>query len=345
MDNQSKNVDKKTLKIINKMYEKITMLEYTRHELHETNYDQTDEVIDNNIFKIKELLDDMYEQSIQKKCGWSSIKPLGIYIRNISSDLNEPVTPDNKERPSVTTPPPAPKKNILNEILDYSSEEDNDDNTVDDGTENMDISSESSGSTSESSDEVDNEEEEEYIDVSAMGNITDDSYGTDGSDEEDFSDDDDDSREALTRERNLGLVDLWSPDIKYDHNKCHSRLWDLGFPKQCPRRKLEDSSLCNMCTKNGSFGGLITGPIATHTPLGCQIPWSNLNISRPSNNEEMSGTGSADSSGEEYDVVMTDVDDTTDSSYGALSIDSDEDEDEDEDEYHDSLCSRCSAEI
>jgi hypothetical protein len=324
MDNQSKNVNKSTLKTINKMYEKITMLEYTRHELHETNYDQTDEV--------------------------SSIQPLGIHIRNLSSDLDEPGTPDNKERPSVTTPPPAPKKNILNEILGYSSDDDNtdnDDNTDDDddntdNTENMDISSESSGSTSESSDE-DDDDDEEYIDVSAMGNITDDSYGTDGSDEEDFSDDDDDSREALLQEEIVGLVDLWSPDIKYDHNKCHSRLWDLGFPKQCPRRKLEDSSLCNMCTKNGSFGGLITGPIAMHTPSGCQIPWSNLNISRPSNNnEEMSENGS-DSSGEEYDVVMTDVDDTTDSSYGALSIDSDEDEDEDE--YHDSLCSRCSAEI
>ena len=162
MENQSKTVNKSTLKTINKMYEKLTMLEYTRHELHHTNYDQTDEVIDNNIFKIKELLDDMYENCIQKKCGWSDIQPLNIHIRNLSSDINEPGTPDNKDRPSVTTPPPAPKKNILNEILDYSSDEDN--------TDNDDTESEAC-SASESSDEF-YDTDDEYIDVSAMGNIS-----------------------------------------------------------------------------------------------------------------------------------------------------------------------------
>ena len=119
MENKSKTVNKNTLKTINKMYEKFTMLEYIRNELKETNYDQTDEVIDNNILKIKELLNDMYENCIQKKCGWSSIQPMGAPIRNLSYELNEPGTPNNKGRSSVTTPPVAPKKNILNEIQRY----------------------------------------------------------------------------------------------------------------------------------------------------------------------------------------------------------------------------------
>lgn len=115
MEKQSKTVNKSTLKTINKMYEKLTMLEYARHELHHTNYDQTDEVIDNNIYKIKELLDDMYENCIQKKCGFS--------IEPITVDLDEAITPVKSHVFSTCTPPPAPRKNILNEILDYSSDD------------------------------------------------------------------------------------------------------------------------------------------------------------------------------------------------------------------------------
>ena len=115
MDKHSSEVNKKTIKVVNKMYEQITMLECIRSEMRYFNYDGNDEIIDGNIFKMKELLDNMYELSIQKKCGWTVFKPLNIE-QPVTPVPKTPVpkTPENKVRPSVTTPPDAPRKNILN---------------------------------------------------------------------------------------------------------------------------------------------------------------------------------------------------------------------------------------
>ena len=161
MDKNSSNVNKKTLKTVNKMYEQLTMLECIRREMRYFNYDGNDEIIDDNIFKMKELLDNMYELSIQKKCGWTVFKPQNIE----QPDTPVPNTPENKSRPSVTTPPDAPRKNILNEILDYDSD-DSESNASDNSVRDMSIvSDESDECAVRSWDSVTDTSDDEYIDI------------------------------------------------------------------------------------------------------------------------------------------------------------------------------------
>ena len=162
MDKNSSNVNKKTLKVVNKMYEQLTMLECIRSEMRYFNYDGNDEIIDGNIFKMKELLDNMYELSIQKKCGWTVFKPRNIEQPGTPS----PNTPKNKYRPSVTTPPDAPRKNILNEILDYDSD-DSESNASDNSGSDMSIVSDESDESLHvrSCDSVTDTSDDEYIDI------------------------------------------------------------------------------------------------------------------------------------------------------------------------------------
>ena len=56
MDKHSSEVNKKTIKVVNKMYEQITMLECIRSEMRYFNYDGNDAIIDGNIFKMKEFM-------------------------------------------------------------------------------------------------------------------------------------------------------------------------------------------------------------------------------------------------------------------------------------------------
>mgnify|MGYP000954997264 CR=1 FL=1 len=159
MDKNSSNVNKKTLKTVNKMYEQLTMLECIRREMRYFNYDGNDEIIDDNIFKMKELLDNMYELSIQKKCGWTVFKPQNIE----QPDTPVPNTPENKSRPSVTTPPDAPRKNILNEILDYDSD-DSGSNASDNSGSDMSIVSDVSLDVM-SCESVTDTSDDDYIDI------------------------------------------------------------------------------------------------------------------------------------------------------------------------------------
>ena len=161
MDKNSSNVNKKTLKTVNKMYEQLTMLECIRSEMRYFNYGGNDEIIDDNIFKMKELLDNMYELSIQKKCGWTVFKP-----RNIEQpDTPVPNTPGNKFRPSVTTPPDAPRKNILNEILDYDSDDSESNASDNTGSDMSIVSDESDECAVRSWDSVTDTSDDEYIDI------------------------------------------------------------------------------------------------------------------------------------------------------------------------------------
>ena len=161
MDKNSSNVNKKTLKTVNKMYEQLTMLECIRSEMRYFNYDGNDGIIDDNIFKMKELLDNMYELSIQKKCGWTVFKP-----RNIEQpDTPVPNTPGNKFRPSVTTPPDAPRKNILNEILDYDSDDSESNASDNTGSDMSIVSDESDECAVRSWDSVTDTSDDEYIDI------------------------------------------------------------------------------------------------------------------------------------------------------------------------------------
>ena len=162
MDKNSSNVNKKTLKTVNKMYEQITMLECIRSEMRYFNYDGNDGIIDDNIFKMKELLDNMYELSIQKKCGWTVFKPIKIE----EPVTPEPKTPENKVKPSVTTPPDAPRRNILNDILDYDSD-DSESNASSNSGSDMSIASDESDESLHvrSWDSVTDTSDDDYIDI------------------------------------------------------------------------------------------------------------------------------------------------------------------------------------
>ena len=159
MDKNSSNVNKKTIKGLNKMYEQLTMLECIRSEMRYFNYDNADEIIDNNIFKMKELLNNMYELSIKKKCGCTVFNPHNIE----QPDTPPPNTPENRVRPSMTTPPGAPRKNIINEIIDYESEDSDSDASDNTGSDMSIVSDESLDVRN--SDSVTDTSDEDYIDI------------------------------------------------------------------------------------------------------------------------------------------------------------------------------------
>ena len=154
MDKNSSNVNKKTIKGLNKMYEQLNILECIRSEMRYFNYDGNDEIIDDNIYKMKELLDNMYGLSIQKKCRWTVFEPHNTE----QPDTPPPNTPENRVRSSMTTPPGAPRKNIINEIIDYESEG-SDSNASDNTGSDMSIVSD------ENNDSVTDTSDDDYIDI------------------------------------------------------------------------------------------------------------------------------------------------------------------------------------
>ena len=134
MDIQSKKINKNTLKIVNKTFEQFSILECMRLDANYYTYDKNDEIIDDNISKIKVLLSDIYEKNIQKKCGWfrpHTNRPSSLDIpKTPEPKIPEPKTPENKVKPSVTTPPDAPRRN-KNELIFTSSDSDDMDTNSD----------------------------------------------------------------------------------------------------------------------------------------------------------------------------------------------------------------------
>ena len=119
MDKQSVRVNKETIKFVNKTYEKLSILKCFREDLRYFNYDSDDEVIDENIDKVYELLDEIYFKSIEKKSSnivkKDELKPRKLVFDDDHEEIVEPITP-------------SPRKNILEHVLEYSSSSD-DDNT------------------------------------------------------------------------------------------------------------------------------------------------------------------------------------------------------------------------
>ena len=117
MDKQSVRVNKETIKFVNKTYEKLSVLKCFREDLRYFNYDSDDEVIDENIDKVYELLDDIYYKSIEKKSSYivkkNDLKPKKLVFDDNHEECVEPMTP-------------SPRKNILEHILEYSSSSDED---------------------------------------------------------------------------------------------------------------------------------------------------------------------------------------------------------------------------
>ena len=117
MDKRSIRVNKETIKFVNKTYEKLSVLKCVREDLRYFNYDSDDEVIDENIDKIYELLDEIYFKSIEKKSSnivkKDELKPRKLVFDDNHEECVEPMTP-------------SPRKNILEHILEYSSSSDED---------------------------------------------------------------------------------------------------------------------------------------------------------------------------------------------------------------------------
>jgi len=67
MNKQSKRISNETIKFVNDTYEKLSLLHCSRCDIRYFNYENEDEIIDANIDKIYELLQEMYEKSIIKK--------------------------------------------------------------------------------------------------------------------------------------------------------------------------------------------------------------------------------------------------------------------------------------
>ena len=173
MDKNSSNVNKKTIKGLNKMYEQLNILECIRSEMRYFNYDGNDEIIDDNIYKMKELLDNMYGLSIQKKCRWTVFNPHNTE----QPDTPPPNTPENRVRPSMTTPPGAPRKNTINEIIDYDSEGSDSDASDNTGSDMSIVSDENNDSVTDTSDDdyidINDEEESSEEEYSYSGETTD----------------------------------------------------------------------------------------------------------------------------------------------------------------------------
>mgnify|MGYP006077223195 CR=1 FL=1 len=169
MDKNSSNVNKKTIKGLNKMYEQLNILECIRSEMRYFNYDGNDEIIDDNIYKMKELLDNMYGLSIQKKCRWTVFEPHNTE----QPDTPPPNTPENRVRPSMTTPPGAPRKNIINEIIDYDSEGSDSDASDNTGSDMSIVSDENNDSVTDTSDD-------DYIDINDEEESSEEEYSYSG---------------------------------------------------------------------------------------------------------------------------------------------------------------------
>ena len=169
MDKNSSNVNKKTIKGLNKMYEQLNILECIRSEMRYFNYDGNDEIIDDNIYKMKELLDNMYGLSIQKKCRWTVFEPHNTE----QPDTPPPNTPENRVRPSMTTPPGAPRKNIINEIIDYESEGSDSDASDNTGSDMSIVSDENNDSVTDTSDD-------DYIDINDEEESSEEEYSYSG---------------------------------------------------------------------------------------------------------------------------------------------------------------------
>jgi hypothetical protein len=169
MDKNSSNVNKKTIKGLNKMYEQLNILECIRSEMRYFNYDGNDEIIDENIYKMKELLDNMYGLSIQKKCRWTVFEPHNTE----QPDMPPPNTPENKIRSSMTTPPGAPRKNTINEIIDYDSEGSDSDASDSTGSDMSIVSDENNDSVTDTSDD-------DYIDINDEEESSEEEYSYSG---------------------------------------------------------------------------------------------------------------------------------------------------------------------
>ena len=72
MDKTSERVNRLTLEFANRIYEELSTIICHREDLRYFNYDNNDEKIDRKLERMFELLDDIYNSSIEKKTNFIS---------------------------------------------------------------------------------------------------------------------------------------------------------------------------------------------------------------------------------------------------------------------------------
>jgi hypothetical protein len=123
MDKQSKRINNETIKFINKTYEALSVLKTQREDIRYFNYDHNDELIDENIERMYELLDDMYHKSIDKKAGWvvkkGNLKPTKLVFQDCKDSVTQTPSTPSPRNPSPSNPSPSnpsPRTPVRNKI-------------------------------------------------------------------------------------------------------------------------------------------------------------------------------------------------------------------------------------
>ncbi len=76
MDKTSDRVNRQTIEFSNRVYEELSTIVCQRGDLRYFNYDNNDEKIDGKLERMFELLDVIYNSSIEKESGWMTSKPV-----------------------------------------------------------------------------------------------------------------------------------------------------------------------------------------------------------------------------------------------------------------------------
>ena len=76
MDKTSDRINRQTLEFSNRVYEELSTIVCQRGDLRYFSYDHNDEKIDGKLERMFELIDDIYNSSIEKKSGWMTSKPV-----------------------------------------------------------------------------------------------------------------------------------------------------------------------------------------------------------------------------------------------------------------------------
>tara|TARA_B100001059_G_scaffold234158_1_gene275930 strand:+ start:259 stop:711 length:453 start_codon:yes stop_codon:yes gene_type:complete len=146
MDKTSDRVNRQTLEFSNRVYEELSTIVCHRGDLRYFNYDHNDEKIDSKLERMFELLDDIYNSSIEKKSGWISSKPVlkpqklvfpEEGLPDVDIHTPEPRTPVKKGKVEKVKKDKKKKINKIKveesdiqkdvfETIMYSSDEDND---------------------------------------------------------------------------------------------------------------------------------------------------------------------------------------------------------------------------
>jgi hypothetical protein len=142
MDKTADRINRQTLDFTNKVYEELSTITHQREGLRYFNYDLNDENIDDKLYKIFDLLGDIYNSCIEKKTGWLNrkppLKPKKLFpeegLPNVDIHTPSPRTPVKKKKSKKIKVEVTEDKKELDvlETIMYSSDDENEDMVLSD---------------------------------------------------------------------------------------------------------------------------------------------------------------------------------------------------------------------